>query len=187
MLNDIIKNLNSYLEIFNEENHLFEKLKNQISEEQDLLSRSNFNGHVTASALIINSNNEILVIFHNKLQKYLQPGGHVEVGDIYLEDSARREVLEETGISNIELHKWCLDNKCPILVDTHIIPENIKKNESEHSHHDFMFVYKVDSSDVILDENEVSDYKWVSFEDVMSGTDSNVARALKKMKNLDIL
>jgi hypothetical protein len=40
------------------------------------------------------------------------------------------------------------------LVDTHIIPENIKKNEMEHSHHDFMFVYNIDSSYVIIDEND---------------------------------
>ena len=186
MQNSIKENLNTYLKFFPEEKKLFEKLQQQLHENQDVVSRTNSEGHVTASAMIVNQNKEVLVLFHNKLQKYLQPGGHIEEVDTYIEDSARREAQEEAGIVNAKLDSWCTDNACPILIDTHYIPENIKKNEEHHYHHDFMFVYYVDSKNIILDEQEVSDFKWIPIKDVLVG-DSNISIAIRKMNKLGIL
>lgn len=178
--------LEKYLGFFPEEKDRFDVLAEQIELGEDITSRKNFHGHVTASGLVISSNNNVLAIFHNKLQKYLQPGGHLEREDESLIDSAKREVAEETGLREVATHPWCQENLVPIFIDTHVIPENKNKSENEHYHHDFMFVFCVKGENILLDRNEVSDFKWVSVEAVMK-EDSNIAKALRKMKEMNIL
>lgn len=178
--------LKKYLEFFPEEKDRFDVLTKQIELGEDIVSRKNFHGHVTASGLVISANNNVLAIFHNKLQKYLQPGGHTEGEDENLIDSAKREVAEETGLREIATHPWCKENLVPIFVDTHAIPENKNKEEDAHFHHDFMFVFYVKDENIFLDQNEVSDFTWVNVEAVME-EDSNMSKALRKMKRLEIL
>ena len=59
-----------------------------------------------ARALLINSNNEILMCYSNGLQHYEFPGGHLEENET-LEEGLKREILVETGIiidvENIDL------------------------------------------------------------------------------------
>lgn len=185
MINLIKTNLKNYITHFPNEAELLTHLITQSDSGEDIISRSNFNGHVTASALIINSKNEVLVLWHNKLQKFLQPGGHLESVDNTLIDSSLREMEEESGISDGILHAWCRGENCPIMVDTHLIPENVKKNELAHYHHDFMFIFYTDSEKITLDENEVSDFKWIPINDVRN-KDSLVGRALLKMQSLNL-
>lgn len=56
-----------------------------------------------ARAIIINSNREVLMCYSNGLQHYEFPGGHLEKNET-LEESLKREILEETGIT-IDLEK----------------------------------------------------------------------------------
>lgn len=178
--------LKKYLEFFPEEEDRFHIITKQIKLGEDIVSRKNFHGHVTASGLVISSNNNVLAIFHNKLQKYLQPGGHLEGRDESLIDSAKREVAEETGLREVATHPWCQENLVPIFIDTHAIPENKNKSEDEHYHHDLMFVFYVKDENIFLDQDEVSDFTWVSVKAVIK-EDSNMAKALRKMKKLEIL
>ncbi len=53
--------------------------------------------HFTASALVLNDENKILLIFHKKLNVWLYPGGHVENNETP-DAAVIREVLEETGL-----------------------------------------------------------------------------------------
>ena len=48
-------------------------------------------------AILVNSNNEVLMCYSNGLQHYEFPGGHLEENET-LEDGLKREILEETGI-----------------------------------------------------------------------------------------
>ena len=52
---------------------------------------------ICSSAFVINDQNEILLIYHKKFGKYVQPGGHIEGNEEKWEASIR-EVFEETGI-----------------------------------------------------------------------------------------
>ena len=47
-----------------------------------------------ARAILINSNNEILMCYSNGLQHYEFPGGHLEKNET-LEDGLKREIKEE--------------------------------------------------------------------------------------------
>ncbi|MDO8558072.1 MAG: NUDIX domain-containing protein [bacterium] len=183
----INEQLMNYLRIFPDEEELLSLLKKQVLENQDILNRKNFEGHITASGLVISSDKKVLVVFHNKLQKFLQPGGHIEKGDEDLMFSAMRELREETNLSNVELCNWCPENNSPIMIDTHKIPENKQKNEYEHYHHDFMFIFTIKKgADIILDTNEVSNFRWISIDEIIK-TDSVIAKGLKKATMLNII
>lgn len=59
--------------------------------------------HLTTSAVVVDRMLESLVLVHHRRAGlWVQPGGHVEQEDASLEAAARREVLEETGLSQLE-------------------------------------------------------------------------------------
>jgi 8-oxo-dGTP pyrophosphatase MutT (NUDIX family) len=100
-------------------------------------SRSNQVGHITASGLVI-KNDKILLIFHPYIQQWMQPGGHIDEGEMPVE-AAIREVFEETGVVCEPLN----ENLGPIDIDLHEIPENTKKGEGKHLHIDLLFLLRV--------------------------------------------
>ena len=53
--------------------------------------------HDTASAVVLDDHDRVLLIHHNKLGQWLYPGGHIEPNEDPAQ-AALREVLEETGL-----------------------------------------------------------------------------------------
>jgi len=93
-------------------------------------------GHITATGLVLAPDGErLLLVHHRRLDRWLLPGGHVEPEDAALGDSARREVVEETGA---ELST----NGEPSVVslDVHGIPA--RGVEPYHLHHDLVFHFR---------------------------------------------
>ena len=88
-------------------------------------------GHLTASGIVLSADaRDILLIFHRRLERWLQPGGHVEPEDADLPAAAEREVVEETGVA--------LDPRPPRIVvgvDVHEIPPR-EPDEPPHVHVD---------------------------------------------------
>jgi 8-oxo-dGTP pyrophosphatase MutT (NUDIX family) len=94
-------------------------------------------GHVTASAVVLSPDRQhVLLVYHERLQRWLQPGGHVEPEDRSVHDTARREVREETGIELGDTLPTSL-----VAVDVHEIPAT--DTEPLHLHHDLMFHFSV--------------------------------------------
>jgi 8-oxo-dGTP pyrophosphatase MutT (NUDIX family) len=94
-------------------------------------------GHLTASGIVLSADaHDVLLIFHRRLERWLQPGGHVEPEDADLAVAAEREVLEETGVA--------LDARLPrvvVGVDVHEIPPR-EPDEPPHLHHDVVFRFR---------------------------------------------
>lgn len=182
MRNSIQKNLANYLSVFPDEAKDLNDLIHQVNDNtQNLIDRKNFNGHVTASGLVISDDNKVILIHHKILNRYLQPGGHIEKEDKNITDSAAREVIEETGLKNISLTSWHRKKPLlPILINSHYIPENKKKNEKGHFHHDFMFVYKTTNKNIILQEEEVTDFRWVDFDTVLNCNEPTLVKAIER-------
>jgi len=65
-----------------------------------LLTRECAPAHVTASGLVLSPDaRQTCLVLHRKLQRWVQPGGHLEAGDVTVAGAAAREVLEETGLA----------------------------------------------------------------------------------------
>src|ERR1044071_1732845 len=86
-------------------------------------------GHVTSSAAVLDASGQrTLLIFHRKLQRWLQPGGHVESTDADLAAAALREAVEETGIAGLVVEPD------PVHLDVHWV--------GTHYHYDLRYVVR---------------------------------------------
>jgi len=116
---------------------------------QDAHLRSCLEGHLTASALVIDeSRGQALLTFHKKLGRWLQLGGHCD-GDANLPGAALREACEESGIEGLVI------DPDPIDLDIHLIPA--RKDEPAHLHLDTRFlVYAPAGARETLSEESLS-------------------------------
>lgn len=158
-----------YFEVYNYQRKYKEEISpnflEQLESNENIISRKNFNGHVTASCFVLSPDKKsVLVLHHKKLNKDLQPGGHIEEFEIPKE-AALRELEEETGILKEDLS---LIVDIPFRIDTHAIPENAKKDEKKHPHHDLGYLCIVKENVDITLNGESYLYKWVPVEEFFS-------------------
>lgn len=98
----------------------------------------------TSSVYIIDKA-RILLLFHQKLQKWLPPGGHLEENETPVE-AAQREVKEETGLEIIfwqEENIWVKEHNAVSFLRPYLcLLENIPayKDLAPHQHIDFVYV-----------------------------------------------
>ena len=144
--------------------------------------RDHLPGHITGSAWIVNQDfSKTLLIEHAKLKKWLQPGGHAD-GETEVMNVARREALEETGVSGlIPLSTTFFD------LDIHPIPE--RKDFPAHNHYDVRYIFQVNDSVELTISDESTGLKWVSFETIASLTNNNqsIMRMVEKTNQLRII
>lgn len=101
----------------------------------DPLSRTEPRAHFTASAFVVDQNGaRTCLVQHVKLNRLLQPGGHVEQSDLSLEAAALREAYEETALE-VVLHPAA---PRPFDLDIHEIPE--RPGEPAHFHLDVRYL-----------------------------------------------
>lgn len=163
----VAQQLKSYLTFFPQEHSRFTLLQKQLQSWENLGTRKNFTGHMTASGYVLKGD-ELLMIHNINLDKRLAPGGHWEIGDNELCNTAKREIQEETWIQNCNLISRHHEHQLlPLDIDTHFIPANPKKQEPEHYHHDFRYVFSLhEKQDIDLQLEEVSAGGWRKLREV---------------------
>ena len=126
--------------------------------------------HPTVGALIFNSEGKLLLVrthkFHNK---YVVPGGHIEVGE-KMTDALIREAKEETGLDIYDLEF--------IFFQEFIQDDSFWKN----MHFIFFdFACKTDSTEVILND-EAQSFVWVTLEEALAlPIDSYTGNAIREL------
>jgi 8-oxo-dGTP pyrophosphatase MutT (NUDIX family) len=122
------------------------------SDHDDALTRASVTGHFTGSALVVEEGtSRTLLLFHRKLQRWLQPGGHAD-GDATLAAVALREATEETGIVGLRV------DPVPIDLDIH---EVSSANEASHLHLDVRFLVSSPAGARVAGNHESEALRWV--------------------------
>jgi len=178
-LKAVSASLQAYLKRFPEDADHLLPLTEQVARGEDLCSRKNFTGHVTAGAIILMGNTGRTVIVANRsLGMWVFPGGHCEPDETPYE-SARRELAEEAGVTEVTLHPWHLKTGSPLEINSHPIPQNDRKGEPAHVHHDFRYVFLAPSDvQVTMQPSEIEDIKILDINEALKvrGMDKAASR-----------
>lgn len=156
----------------------------------DLFDRKRFApGHLTGSAFILDAGREnLLLVHHAKLDRWLQPGGHGEPGETDPYAVAAREAFEETGIAG--LTSCAIDRKTafdpspltphPFDLDVHTIPT--RKDEPAHWHLDIRYLFVAPAGARPAASAESKGIAWRPLAELRGlGIDTSVSRAARKI------
>ena len=173
--NSLLALLHAYTPEIGLENEMYLETIDFIENHEDCFERSLQIGHVTASGLVLSPDGSaVLLMHHQKLGRWLQPGGHCD-GDPDTERVARKEIWEETGIKEFELAKEGIFD-----VDIHLIPE--RNGLPAHYHYDIRFLFKAVEGQEIVVNDESLDVQWIPLENVGELNDSeSVVRMIRKV------
>ena len=137
-------------------------------------------GHLTGSAVVLTADGaRVLLLYHAKLRRWLQPGGHAEAGESAGEAVALREALEETGLSRLALHDAA---PRPLDVDVHDIPA--RKDEPAHEHLDLRYLVVADAGEPLRPgDGETRQVRWFAWDELQAlDLDHGLRRALAKAR-----
>ena len=180
--------LENYENRFPDEKEVSIRIKNFLLSSESVFHNFYWqDGHITASILILNQKKtKVLLIFHKKLQKWLQFGGHSDDSPDVL-GTAIREFHEESWVKQEpEIIRYIENSHFPIFdIDIHIIPPDAKWRPL-HKHYDIRFLWMI--SDAIPLErqiDEVDDIQWFDLENVEKEIeDVGTLRMIQKIKSL---
>ena len=146
-------------------------------------SRATLAGHLTASAWVLDKTlTHVAMIHHRKLDKWLQPGGHIEETDVSWRDAAQREVTEEIGLTRFVSRA---DDAQLFDVDVHAIPE--RGDVPAHFHYDLRFLFVADThaehdAALQLNADEAHDCRWFALDALVN--DPSLEASIRRMVEL---
>lgn len=169
--------LDSYRPSSEREKQILYQLRDFVLSEPDCFKRTLTKGHITGSAWLLNpSFDAVLLCYHKKLKKWLQPGGHAD-GESDPLKTAIREAEEESGINHIKaIDPGIFD------IDIHPIPEH--KDTPAHLHYDVRFILLAPHAEFIVSD-ESEKLAWVPFNKLFDySEEESVLRMDKKARAL---
>lgn len=141
--------------------------------------RTTYNpGHLTASGVVLAPDlDQVLLVYHRRLRRWLQPGGHIEPEDDSIAEAARREVLEETGVK-VERDRSAM----VVGIDVHAIPAG--RGEPPHWHHDLALAF-VARKKKLRPTDEVREAVWCRVDDLdRYAVDAALRKSVKRALGL---
>lgn len=146
-----------------------------LSSRSDAFSRHCYQpGHITGSAWIIaEDTGTIALIYHRRLNRWLQPGGHAEPGEVDGLTTALREAKEELGLELDPNQATLFD------VDVHSIPATA--TQPSHFHFDIRYLCLTEQQPLISD-SDAAQACWFTVAELEAiiGLDESMRRMLSK-------
>jgi 8-oxo-dGTP pyrophosphatase MutT (NUDIX family) len=125
--------------------------------------------HVTGSAIVVGERGVVLHL-HKRMQKWLQPGGHIESGELPW-DGALREAFEETGL----VVAYPPNGPELVHVDVHPGPQG-------HTHLDLRYLLFASNVDPTPPPGESPDARWFSWREAIEIADDGLIGALRAVR-----
>lgn len=137
--------------------------------------RTTLEGHATASAWVVNTaHTHALLLHHAKLDRWVQPGGHIDDADASPGLAAMREAREETGLSNL-----ILASNRPFDIDVHEIPG--RGDEPAHLHYDLRYLIISPDAAVSISAESLA-ARWMTMTELASATqERSISRMAEKI------
>jgi len=118
--------------------------------------------HVTGSAVIVHPpTRRVLLRWHQRMQAWLQVGGHGDAGETDPYKVALREAEEETGLR--DLTPWPGPDE-PTLIQVAIVPVPASKREPAHEHADFRYSLATHSPEAATPESPSARLQWLDLD-----------------------
>ena len=172
--------LADYLRRWPEEAETVSRIRELLGGWPQCLERTHTPGHLTASAWVVDpTGTEVVLTHHRKLDIWVQLGGHAD-GDPDLPAVARREVLEESGLEDVQEIAdpwWIFD------ADVHPIPAY--RQTPAHYHYDIRFAFRAIRREELVISDESHDVQWVALADLEGYTrEASMLRMARKWQEL---
>lgn len=140
----------------------FDRLEHPFSEHDNVV-------HVTGSAIVVGPRGVVLHL-HKRLGIWLQPGGHIEPGELPC-DGALRETCEETGLA--VTHP--LTGPELVHVDVHPGPRG-------HTHLDLRYLLDAPDVDPSPPPSESPEARWFGWDEAIAVADVGLIGALRSVR-----
>ncbi|MGX8795002.1 NUDIX hydrolase [Fusibacter sp. JL298sf-3] len=162
---ELVKTVFNYTPVNEQEERDKASMLSFLAVHQDVLTRRNVVGHVTASAWIVNpARSKVLMIHHNLYKSWAWTGGHAD-GNPALLEVAIKEALEETGVTEVRPV-----NTAPFSVEVLTVEGHVKNGAfvSPHLHFNVTYLLEADESSALaIKADENSAVSWFELDEAV--------------------
>jgi 8-oxo-dGTP pyrophosphatase MutT (NUDIX family) len=139
---------------------------------EDGMWRSSRPEHLTASALVVDpSAARVLLTLHGVVNRWLQLGGHCEMGDATLAGAALREATEESGLAGLRIDSQ------PLQLSRHELTAGGCKGRF---HLDVQFRVTAAAGTAYVVSEESHDLAWFGVAELPADIDQTVSDLVKR-------
>lgn len=165
--------LDSYRTSDDAERTMVEATRSFVRQFSNCFERSLSCGHITGSSWIVDRSRQfVLLTHHQKLDRWLQLGGHCD-GDADVLRVALREAREESGLQGIRPISAAIFD-----IDVHPIPA--RGQEPAHLHYDIRFLLEANRSEQLRLSDESKALAWVSIDSIPDLGNESLTRMARK-------
>jgi 8-oxo-dGTP pyrophosphatase MutT (NUDIX family) len=137
--------------------------------------------HVTGSALVVHeASRRVLLRWHDRMQAWMQVGGHFDPGESDPLLVALREAEEETGLSDLTVAPGTRGQPVQIV----IVPVAAGRGEPAHEHADIRYVLATATPEAAVPESEGAHVRWLGFDEAFASVrEDNLRELLQRAAN----
>ncbi|WP_432849928.1 NUDIX hydrolase [Amycolatopsis sp. CA-161197] len=160
---DAVKTLTAWAPSLGSQESLRQAFLGFLATRDDTVQRSCAAGHLTASAVVLDSTGtQVLLTLHPRVGRWLQLGGHCEPSDVSVASAALREATEESGMTGLEIGAE------PVHLDVHPITCSLGVPTR---HFDVRYAVRAPAGALPVRSDESDDLRWWPVDALPAGSE----------------